>query len=110
MWQASENDSAPLPGDIATITAGFEFITGHHWLTAVPILFDRYFGLARVRKWAARALNQRILAIEPGLIGVDEWGADNAPEFNIIPASECLWLEFRPLILQRSTNYSSAFT
>lgn len=87
MRQAPKENSKPMPGVIATITAGFELTTSHPWLIAFPILIDLFFWLGpRLSIEQLVERSQRILATDPGLSGMVEQISELSASYNLFTA------------------------
>ncbi len=87
MRQAPKENSKPMPGVIATITAGFELTTSHPWLIAFPILVDLFFWLGpRLSIEQLVERSQRILATDPGLSGMVEQISELSASYNLFTA------------------------
>lgn len=87
MKQAQQENSKPLPGLIATLTAGFELTTSHPWLVALPIIVDLFFWLGpRLSVERMMLRYERILAAEPGLSGMADQVAELASGYNLFTA------------------------
>jgi hypothetical protein len=87
MMQSPTENSKPLPGLIATLTAGFELTTSHLWLIVLPILFDVFFWLGP-RLSVARIVESagRNLARDPSVAGIAEQLTEAAGSYNLLTA------------------------
>lgn len=87
MRQAPKENSKPLPGVIASISAGFELTTSHPWLVAFPILIDLFFWLGpRLSIEQLVERSQRILVNDPGLSGMFEQINELSASYNLFTA------------------------
>lgn len=87
MMQSPTENSKPMAGLIATLTAGFELTTSHLWLIVLPVLFDVIFWLGP-RLSIARMVEStgRILARDPSLAGIVEQLTETAGGYNLLTA------------------------
>lgn len=87
MRQAPKEYSKPMPGVIATITAGFELTTSHPWLIAFPILVDLFYWLGpRLSIEQLVERSQRILAADPALSAMSEQISEVTVGYNLFTA------------------------
>jgi len=85
MMQSPTENSKPLPGLIATLTAGFELTTSHLWLVVLPIFLDIIFWLGPRLSIADLLENTgRSLARDPSLAGMSEQLIQTAGAYNLI--------------------------
>jgi len=85
MMQSPTENSKPLPGLIATLTAGFELTTSHLWLVVLPIFLDIIFWLGPRLSIADLLENTgRSLARDPSLAGMGEQLIQTAGAYNLI--------------------------
>jgi hypothetical protein len=87
MKHAPHENSKPMPGVIATVTAGFELTTRHPWLIAFPILIDLFLWLGpRLSIEQLVERSQRMLATDSGLSGMAEQISELSASYNLFTA------------------------
>jgi len=87
MRQAPTENSKPVRGVIATVTAGFELTTSNPWLIAFPILIDLIYWLGpRLSIEQLAEQTRSIIAADPGLSGMAEQFTEMAAGYNLFTA------------------------
>lgn len=83
MMQKQE-ESAPLPGVMATIAAGFDLTARHLWLALIPVLLDIFYWLGP--RLSVSVLMERLLSWQPAVVAMSEVGSqllELAPRINL---------------------------